>query len=56
MTEPDDRRAARRRRIAAISTAKAADTIIARMPVAYAPACALTSAWKAIVIMMLIAV
>jgi len=45
-----------RRRIAEMLTATDPDTIIARMPVAYAPACALTSAPNAIVSTMLIAV
>ena len=42
--------------MAEISTATDADTIMARMPVAYAPACASTSAWKAIVMITLIVV
>jgi hypothetical protein len=45
-----DRR--RRRRIAEMVTATAPETIIMRIPVAYAPACALTSALKTSVMMM----
>lgn len=46
----------RRRRTADTVTAKAPETIIARMPVAYAPAWALTSAPNAIVMPTLITV
>ena len=54
--EADGRRRCLRRRTAEIVTANGAETIIARMPVAYAPAWALTSAPNAIVMTMLIAV
>ena len=45
-----------RRRAAEMVTATAPETIIARMPVAYAPAWALTSARKAMVMTTLTAV
>jgi hypothetical protein len=51
VTRPNPATAAgRRRRRAATVTANAAETIMARMPVAYAPAWASTSALKMIVV------